>query len=406
MSSERNEMVLSLSGSPRSNIPGLGIRLVEGSLTVSTSKFGSMSIYSKVQYGDQVWKSPISSRTGMKPKWNAYHLFEICPSTTIEIALYDKGLLFSDAEVGRCKLQISEISQGHQTEWWSVSNANSQVVGSVLVTFDLPHEDSALLTTHSSHNSIEIRDEYFKQLAEIELEKECLHSQWTNYKREKGKNKSGLHEESMEKLRTELAQENNRLREKETSLKVLFEQAKKENAKLKKAKAELKRCRENLKRREQSLQMEEAAIQQEKMKLTKEREEIQAIKSQLHHDSAKLKQERQKLTSEKREIENISKELGQTSKKIAREKILLKKSSFATRQSQDLIEDESLKIVYEDSEGKLEDKALKIEEERFVKSALGTKRDCPSPGIQKAIGSLSARKFQDSSLNFDKLNDY
>ena len=350
MSSERNEIMLSLSTSPRSNLPGLGVRLLEGILTISTSKFGSMNTYAKIQYGNQVWKSPQSLRTGMKPKWNSYHLFDLCNSSLIEVTIYDKGVLFGDAEVGSCKLQISEISQGHQTEWWSITNSSNLAVGTLLITFDLPHEDSILLTTHSSHNSLEIRDEYFKQLADFEMEKEGLHSQWNNFKREKGRSKSGLHEEGMEKLRGELAQENNRLREKETSLKVLFEQAKKENAKLKKAKAELKRCRENLKRREQSLQMEEVAIQQEKNKLSKERDEVLAIKSQLSHDFAKLKQEKQKLVSEKREIESISKEIGSTSKKITREKILLKKSSFAPKNNRDLIEDESLKIIYEDND--------------------------------------------------------
>ena len=54
MSSERNEIVLSLSGSPRSNIPGIGVRLVEGILNVNTSKIGSMNTYAKIQYGDQI----------------------------------------------------------------------------------------------------------------------------------------------------------------------------------------------------------------------------------------------------------------------------------------------------------------------------------------------------------------
>lgn len=403
MSSDRNEIFLSLSGSPRANMQGLGVRLVEGTITVSVSKFSHMSLYVKVQYGDQIWKSPISSRSGPQPKWNSYYVFELCPSPSIELFVYDKGMLFSDAEVGRCKLQLSEISQGHFTEWWPLCNSANQPVGTILITFDLPHEDSTLMTTHSSHNSVEIRDDYYKQLADMELEKESLHTQWANCKREKSRNVSGVHEENVEKLRSELSLENNRLREKESNLKVLFDQAKKDNAKLKKAKAEIKRCRENLKRREQSLQMEELAIQQEKAKLAKEKEELLAIKSQLYHDSAKLKQERQKLNSEKREIESISKELGQTSKKIAREKLMLKKASLVTKSNQDLMEDESLKIVYEDSDSKAEEKALKFSEERFIRSTTLTKRDLLSPDIQK--GSMSARKYLDQADNYDRFND-
>lgn len=49
------------------------------------------------------------------------------------------------------------------------------MVGQVLVTFDLPQEESVLLTTHLSQNSAEIREEYLKQLAELETDRGELH---------------------------------------------------------------------------------------------------------------------------------------------------------------------------------------------------------------------------------------
>jgi hypothetical protein len=345
MSSSRNEVLLSLSTSARSN-QHLGVRLLEGAFSITTSKFSSMSVYVKVQYGDQIWKSSPSIRQGQRPQWNLFHSFDFCSASEIDFTFYDKGI-FSDTELGSIKPTISEISQNHQTEWWSILNSSKQLVGSVLVTFELP-QDENLITTHSTHNSLEFRDEFLKQSAEIELEKESLHAQWASYRREKSRNKSGLQDECIDKLKLDLSRENERLKEKESNLKVLFEQAKKEGAKLKKAKAELKRSRENLKRREQSLQIEEQAILHEKVKLGKERDEIQAMKSQLSHDSAKLKQERQKLLTEKREIENLSKELGQASRKITKEKVLLKKSSLSTKALQDIADDDGLKVVYED----------------------------------------------------------
>ena len=324
MSSSRNDFFVTLSTSSRSNLH-LGVRLLEGIFTYSTSKFSSVSLYSKINYGEQVWKSPQSSRAGLRPQWNSYHIFEYTSCPEIELTFYDRNLFFSDVEIGTCKLTITEISQNHLTDWWCVSNSSKQMVGSVLITFELPHEESNLITTHSSHNSLEFREEFLKQSAEIELEKESLHAQWASYRREKSRNKSGIQDECIDKMKIDLSRENERLKEKESNLKVLFEQAKKEGSKLKKAKAELKRNRENLKRREQSLLIEEQAVLQEKARLNKEKEEIQAMKSQLSHDSAKLKQERQKLMTEKREIESLSKELGNASKKIAKEKILLKR---------------------------------------------------------------------------------
>lgn len=114
------------------------------------------------------------------------------------------------------------------------------------------------------------------------------------------------------------------------------------------------------------MQIEEQAILQEKQKLIKEREEIQLMKSQLSHDSAKLKQERQKMLTEKREIENFSKELGQASRKIVKEKIMLKKSSLSTKSIQELIEDESLRIVYEDFEGKSDERRGKFADDQVI----------------------------------------
>ena len=327
MSSDRDQTVLSLSSSTRIPRSFLGIRLIEGSFSV-TSKLTSFSLYVKFQYGEQVWKSCTSLKAGCKPKWNTFHQFDLSPCQAIDITVYDKSILFSDSEIGHSKLILSEISQGHQTEWWSISNAN-QVVGRVLLTFDLPQEEQNLFSLHSSHNSLEIREEYFKQLKSDP--DDDLMVQLANYRREKSRNKSTVQDDNIEKIKSDLAQENSRLRDKDSGLRILFEQAKRENAKLKKAKAEIKRCKENLKRREQSLIVEEVNLQQEKSKLVKEKEEIQAMKSQLSHDSAKLKQEKQKLSNEKREIESLTKELGQASKRIHKEKIMIKKSSLTTR---------------------------------------------------------------------------
>lgn len=324
MNSGRDETVLSLSSSTRIVRSLLGLRLLEGSFSV-VSKFTSLNLYLKFQYGEQIWKSNTSLKAGSKPKWNSFHQFDLTPCQSLEIVVYDKSVLFADSEIGRCKLTLSEISQGHQTEWWSISNTN-QVVGRVLIAFDLPQEEPNLFSMHSSHNSLEIREEYFKQL---ESDDKDLMVQLSAYKRDKSRNKSSVQDDNIEKIKCDLAQESDKLSD--SSLKILFEQAKKENAKLKKAKAEIKRCKENLKRKEMSLINEEENVQHEKNKLVREREEILVMKSQLSHDSAKLKQERQKLTNEKREIESLTKELGQASKRIHKEKILIKKSSLTTR---------------------------------------------------------------------------
>ena len=288
----------------------------------------------------------MSSRPGLNPKWNKYHLFEFSNAGSIDITVYDKGILFSDREIGKCKIQLSDISQGHQIEWWAILNSSNTSVGMILINFELPNDDSTLMTSHSPHDSLGMRDDFYLNL-DSDIAKESMQNPWENYRREKSRNKSNISEENAEKLKNELILENSRLRDIEANIKLLFEKARKDSMKIKKDKAEIKRLRENLKRREQSLQVEENAIIQEKNRLIKEKEEVLATKAQLNHDIAKLKQETHKLSLEKRDIESFSKEIGSISKKIAKEKILLKKASLTTKQPQNLLCDESMKAVSE-----------------------------------------------------------
>ena len=75
----------------------IGLRLIEGRLSVNVARIGSMYPYVKVIFGTEIWKSESSSTGGMHPKWNGYHLFEIL-SQTLEIIVYDKVFLFEDAQ--------------------------------------------------------------------------------------------------------------------------------------------------------------------------------------------------------------------------------------------------------------------------------------------------------------------
>ena len=121
---------------------GVGVRLVEGSL----SKAGKLNVYALVQYGkQQPWKSAVSARAGNKPKWNEYHVFDLCEADEVVITLFDKGYVFGDSELGRCTLSLADIRQDHFTEWWPVVAQDGSMVGQLLLTFNLPQEDSGLL---------------------------------------------------------------------------------------------------------------------------------------------------------------------------------------------------------------------------------------------------------------------
>jgi len=306
----------------------IGVRVIEALLQKNVAKIGHMHVFVQVNYGEQVWKSPLSMRAGMKPRWNSYHNFEINDSDVFHITLYHKAMIFGDIEIGSCNLQLADIRAGHLTEWWTVFNTQGEIAGTILITFDTPQEEHSLLTTHSSQNSLDIREEFLKNIADMDFEKDAgfpIH----NFQRDKLNFRLFLTQENAEIIKRELTEENTRLREKESNLKLLFEQAEIESAKIKRAKAELKRCKHSLKRREYSLQLEESELQFEKEKLKKDKEEIQRLRAQLKHDTAKLKQENAKLSSEKRKIDESFESLGDQTKKIYRENLQIRKESQA-----------------------------------------------------------------------------
>jgi hypothetical protein len=330
MKFERDETVLSLTTSSRVAKSTFIVRLIEGYFS-GVSRFISLNLYIKIDYGEQIWKSGVSDRSGSRPKWNSFHQFEVTSSQHLDVTVFDKNLLFADSEIGRCRISLAEVASGHQTEWWTVLNA-SHVIGRVLLTFDMPNEENLMISTHSSHSSLDIREESFK-VVDFEFEKESVLSQSISFKREKGRNKSTVQEENLEKLKIQVFNESGTSREQ--NLRILYEQAKKEDFRLKKEKSELRRFKEVLKKREQVLNIEESTLETEKSKLSKEKEEIQAMKSQINHDTAKLKQEKQKLNNDKRDIDSLSKELGQVSKRIQQEKTKQKQSSLIPRPSGD-----------------------------------------------------------------------
>ena len=323
MNFDRDETVLSLTSSTRVFRSVFGIRLIEGYFS-NVSKFSSMNLYVKILYGDQIWKSPSSEKLGSRPKWNSFHQFEFSQCQTFDLLVYDKSLLFSDTELGRARILLSEVSQGHQTEWWTIQNS-STTIGRILLTIDLPNEDCYIIPNHSCHSSLEIRDDFFK--SDFQSDKDL--SQSVLFLRNKSRNKSGSQEENLEKLRVDSLNDSGRMNDHE--LRILYEQAKKEDFKIKKTKAQLRKFKETLKIREQTLNTEENYLKLEKLKLNKEQEEILAMKSQLRHDSAKLKQEKQKLNSDKRDIEGLTQELGCASKRIMKEKMLIKKNTGSLR---------------------------------------------------------------------------
>lgn len=308
--------------SPSQSLPTLtglsmGLRVLEARLQVNIARLGKMNPFVRVVYDQQVWSTSVSSRQGTKPKWNAYHVFERSDAQFVVVEVLHRALMLGDAEVGRCVLQLSDVLQGHQTDWWPLQQSNGEVAGTILLTFEFPQEDSVRLITLSSQGSLDRED------LGLDTERgDPLHFPSQDFRFEKSRPRSGLPEGSKA-----LLEENQSLRQKDMDVQRLFDRAKEEDLKQRKVRADIAKFRETLRKREAALTQEEIRLKAEQESIRKQREELAAMRGQLNHDAAKLRQEKAKLTQLTQEVENAATETGRASVKLTRELAALKKQA-------------------------------------------------------------------------------
>jgi len=345
----------------------MGLRVLEARLQVNVARLGKMNPFVRVVYDQQVWSSSISSRQGTKPKWNAYHVFERSEAQFVVIEVFHRALMLGDAEVGKCVLQLSDVLQGHQIDWWPLQQSNGEVAGTILLTFEFPQDDSVRLITLSSQGSLDRED------LGLETERgDPLHFPSQDFRFEKSRPRSGLPEGSIA-----LHEENQTLRQKHMDVKSGFDRAKEDDLKQRKVKADIAKFRENLRKREAALIQEEARLKLEQESIRKQKEELAAMRGQLSHDAAKLRQEKAKLQQLTQEVESAATEAGRASVKLNRELAALKKQSVT--RPKDSAEDVREQIQLQQVRDTLADKQRilheHLEEVRLQRELVKTERE-------------------------------
>ena len=286
----------------------IGLRLIEGRLSVNVARIGSMYPYVKVIFGTEIWKSESSSTGGMHPKWNCYHLFEIL-SQTLEIIVYDKVFLFGDTEIGRCTIHLADVLQGHLTEWWNILSPKQEIAGAVLLSFELHEQDT--FSIHSSNSSWDFRGHHHLESSPIiprvkKVQSVQINNMTPDYK--------SLHFTTepdecykLEQLRFDLMEENERLKAQESKVRVIFDKLKIESNKLKIEKVEVNKCTETLKRKEENILSQRAKLEDEKLYINLGKEEIIKLKESLNSSYSRLKQEKLKMRTHKKLLERRQK---------------------------------------------------------------------------------------------------
>ncbi|CAG9311760.1 unnamed protein product [Blepharisma stoltei] len=342
---------------------GVSFRLIEARLTKSVAIIGSMNIYAKVYYSNQIWESSVCSSLGLHPKWDASYHFDYSDSHTIQLILFHKAFLLGDTEIGRCTIDLHDVLQGHLTEWWDLLSLTNETTGTVLVSFNLGNltvPEDKLLTTHSSNCSWDIRVPEFemdfspirpsrpspdtrRQLSERTTEKKMIRF-------------STEPDEVLEvdDIKSDLMEENERLRRQEAKVRKMFEKLKDEFVKMKEDKVGLKKSKESLQIREECIVAEKTSLQEEKERLEREKEEIEKQKEILNRDYLKLKQEKYKLNAKKKVIEKTGKQLSSASKQLEKQKDVMKKGTLRSV-NRDLNELEDLEDISRELAGFPED---------------------------------------------------
>jgi hypothetical protein len=280
----------------------LNLKVIEARLTTNISRLGPMSPYVKIQSDKEQWRSESSS--GMHPKWNEVYLFSP-KSPILEVSIHDKGL-FSDSEIGRCQIHLSDVLQGHLTEWWSLVSSKLDLTGEILLSFEFSDPEPSF--THSSSSSWDLRSHHLSDSSPVFKRINKFHSmQISNLTPESQKivnfNTEPDEEIKLEQLRFELIEEDERLKVQETKVRLFFEKVKLENDKINKERRQVERETEELRKREQIMLEAREGLQEEKEGLQKEWIDVEKMRNGLNLNFALLKMEKIRIRAKRKVVE-------------------------------------------------------------------------------------------------------
>ena len=300
---------------------GIGLRLMEGRLMVNVARIGLMYPYAKVLFGNEMWKSESAINGGMHPKWGFFHYFSET-SQTLQVIVLDKAFLFGDTEIGRCTIHLTDVMQGHLTEWWSILSTKQEVTGAVLISFEVNTPEVNVI--HSSNSSWDFRGlkhiessptvSRIKKLKSIQINNMTPDYKSLHFMTEPDEvNK-------LEQLRFDLIEENERLKTQENKVRLIFDKLKSESDVLKVEKVEVRRSTEDLKYKEEKILSQRALLENEKNFIEEGRAEIAKLKETLNLNYSRLKQEKLKARAHRKLLEKSTKKIEEVSKQLDQQK--------------------------------------------------------------------------------------
>ena len=161
----------------------LRIKIFQCSLSRNVAKFGRMNPFVEISWNDDKWRTQVISGGHANAAWNEGHVFEANDAAPLTLKVLHSGLLFTQQEIGETVVSTEDLFAGKNKEWLDLY-FEGEAAGKVMVSVCMYEERRSELSTHStSYAAVNLKEEYFRKVNELELEKEELEFYKKKYKR-------------------------------------------------------------------------------------------------------------------------------------------------------------------------------------------------------------------------------
>lgn len=165
----------------------LRVKVHEGNLYRNVVRIGKMSPFVEVYWNDLVWSSKVAKDQHTAPVWEDFHTFESTEPGPITIKVFNNNLVLPSQEIGRFDISEEDLFKTKTKDWFEIFS-EGKVVGKLKVTASMYEEKRTDISTHNtSYAYVDLKEEYYRRLNELELEKEELEFYRMKYKKKQQK---------------------------------------------------------------------------------------------------------------------------------------------------------------------------------------------------------------------------
>lgn len=161
----------------------LRIKIFQCTLTRNVAKFGKMNPLVELSWNDEKWRTQVISGGHTSAVWNEGHAFESNDAAPLTLKVLHSGLLFTQQEIGETVVSTEELFAGKNKEWLDLY-FEGETAGKLMVSACMYEERRSEQSTHTtSYATVNLKEEYYRKVNELELEKEELEFYKKKYKR-------------------------------------------------------------------------------------------------------------------------------------------------------------------------------------------------------------------------------